>query len=141
MLNRAQPAALLVVLGVCALVAAGVALLMHLGNESAPLRVQPPAPQHSAVSVQPLDQSAEERAYEAIRKVPLAPEVKERAETTSPEIPSPTPSRLDPPTRADKAKQQEHLPPTTLALNCERLRKAYPPEELKKIPGFKEKCT
>jgi len=32
------------------------------------------------------------------------------------------------------------LPPTTVALNCTRLKRAYTPAELAKIPAYKEKC-
>ncbi len=41
---------------------------------------------------------------------------------------------------ARPAEEQATLPSTTVALNCQRLRKAYSATELAKMAGYQEKC-
>jgi hypothetical protein len=123
------------------LLLAGVAVLVYSLGGSASLHTAPLPPPVVEASVQPLDQTAEEKAYEAIRKVPRAPETAESPSDAEQGKSAATQRRTH---LADGSKHRVDealLPPTTLALNCERLRKAYSHEELDKIPGFKEKCT
>ena len=130
---------LIVTVSVCVLLLSGIAILLYLSQDVV-RDSEPSTPTTSAAAVQALDQSAEERAYEAIRNVQLPPETAERIENTDGDAAEPTPARLPPPHRKGQETKHGSLPPTTLALNCERLRRAYSAEELKKIPGFQEKC-
>lgn len=126
-------------LSICGVLLTGIAILLYL-NGNVPLSPERPAPQHSSVPVQALDQSAEERAYEAIRNVQVSPEADTRTENADQNAGRPTPSRVPLAKRENQDAKHGYLPPTTLALNCERLRKAYSGDELEKIPGFQEKC-
>lgn len=141
MTDRAQPSLLILIVSVFGLLLVGAALLFFLNRDmpKAPATASPPP--SSAAPVQPLDQSAEERAYEAIRKVRVTPEATESTEKASPSAATSTPLPLAPPRRANSETRHETLPATTVALNCERLRKAYSEDELRKIPGFREKCA
>lgn len=130
---------LIVVACLGGLVLVGAAILLYM-NESAALKPQPAAPVHSAAPVQALDQSAEERAYEAMRKVPLPAETADQPVIVAGKETRSEPRHLYSGDRVNREARSGYLPPTTLALNCERLRKAYSSEELKRIPGFLEKC-
>lgn len=140
MTDRAQPSVLILIVSICGLLLAGAALLLFL-NRDVPMATEPSAPPPSAAPVQPLDQSAEERAYEAIRKVRVVPESTGDSDKAELGMEKPAPSPLQSAKRGSQEAKRESLPPTTLALNCERLRKAYSDDELRKIPGFKEKCA
>lgn len=131
---------LIMIVSICGLLLSGIAILLYLSGDV--LRdSEPSTPTTSAAAVQALDQTAEERAYEAMRNVQLPPETPERSENTDGDAAEPTPARLQPPRRKGQETKHGSLPPTTLALNCERLRRAYSADELKKIPGFQEKCN
>ncbi|HKT85806.1 MAG TPA: hypothetical protein VJQ77_06955 [Novosphingobium sp.] len=140
MTDRAQPSLLVLIESIFGLLLAGAALLFFL-NRDMPKAPEAAPPPSSAAPVQPLDQTAEDRAYEAMRKVHVAPEASEVPEKAERNTAAPVPLPLRPAKRSNREPGREALPATTLALNCERLRKAYSDEELKKIPGFKEKCT
>ena len=140
MAKRAQQTALVAAAGIC-LVLAGAATLFYISSLPAADAGDASEPPAAEATVQALDQSAEERAYEAMRKIPVVAEtagdgVDEEAPGRTAGAPSQPRLTKDLRRSADKG----HLPPTTLALNCERLRKAYSNDELQKIPGFKEKC-
>lgn len=130
---------LIVVACIGGLVLIGAAILLYM-NESAALKSEPSAPVHSAAPVQALDQSAEERAYEAMRKVPLPAETADQPVTVGRKEARSEQPHLHSGDRVNREAKNGYLPPTTLALNCERLKKAYSSEELKRIPGFLEKC-
>lgn len=139
MAKPAQSSVLIMIAIICGLLLTGIAILLYLGRDVV-LDNEPLAPMTSAAPVQALDQSAEERAYEAMRTVQLPRETAERTEETDGKAAEPTPPRLQAPGRRAQEAKHGSLPPTTLALNCERLRRAYSAEELKKVPGFQEKC-
>lgn len=140
MADRAQPSVLILIVGILGLLMAGAGLLLFL-NRDMPSPPEASPPPSSAAPVQPLDQTAEERAYEAIRKVRVTPEATESSPKAEQSPAAPTPLPLRPAKRNNHEVRREDLPATTLALNCERLRKAYSADELRKIPGFQEKCA
>lgn len=137
MARLAQSSLLIVIVSICLVLSAGVAILLYLNGNS------PPPPQASTTAsepVQTLDQTAEERAYEAIRSVQTPTESSETDKVDARDETKAGITRRQSPDSAGQGAQQGALPPTTLALNCERLRKAYRSDELEEIPGFKEKC-
>lgn len=139
MAKRAHQTVLIVAIGVFVLLLGAAAGLLFSMDDPAPTSVDSSASPIVEATVQPLDQTAEERAYEAIRKVPLAPEAAQRAADADQKDPG-SAQRVQLADRQNHEADEGHLPPTTIALNCERLRKAYSHEELDEIPGFKEKC-
>lgn len=130
---------LIVVACIGGLVLIGAAILFYM-DQSAALNPKPPVQVHSAAPVQALDQSAEERAYEAMRKVPPPAETAERPAISEGKATGSQRTSLQPADHPKREARNGYLPPTTLALNCERLRKAYSGDELKRIPGYQEKC-
>ncbi|GGC05487.1 hypothetical protein GCM10011494_25090 [Novosphingobium endophyticum] len=139
MAKRAHQTVLIVAMGVFVLLLGGAAALLFSMEGPAPASIDSSAPAIVEATVQPLDQTAEERAYEAIRKVPLAPETAQRPADTDQKTPE-SAQRVQLADRQNHKADEGLLPPTTIALNCERLRKAYAHEELDEIPGFREKC-
>lgn len=139
MADRAQPSVLILIVSIFGLLLAGAGMLFFLNRDMPRPPEAAPLPS-SAAPVQPLDQSAEERAYEAIRKVRVAPEASETPEKAEENLAAPKALPLAPAKRGNQESMREALPATTLALNCERLRRAYSEDELRKISGFREKC-
>lgn len=140
MTDRAQPSVLILIVSIFGLLLAGAGLIFFLNRDMPRPPEASPSPSAPA-PVQPLDQSAEDRAYEAIRKVRVTPEPTGISEKTDRIPAAPEPPPLQPPKRGNHETRREALPSTTVALNCERLRKAYSADELRKIPGFREKCA
>ncbi|SFG47664.1 hypothetical protein SAMN05518801_13210 [Novosphingobium sp. CF614] len=145
MANRAQHTVLLTALGIGFVLAAAATSVYILRAPATDIGVS--AFPTADTSVQALDQSAEERAYQAIQNIQnisRGPDEEEGSSNGDSGMASQkanaSPSKQPLSNTGKQAATDGRLPATTLALNCERLRKAYSDQELGSIPGFKEKC-
>ncbi|MFD2134572.1 hypothetical protein ACFSLT_03830 [Novosphingobium resinovorum] len=74
------------------------------------------------------ERSAEERADDAVQNI-----IADHARET--EIAKAAASEA-----VKGPKQRATLPPTSVALNCQRMRQAYPKSDLAKIPAYQKRC-
>lgn len=79
-------------------------------------------------NIEAFDTAAEERAYDAIQKVIEQRDRTEAIETTA---------KVE---AANSSEAPATLPPTTRALNCTRLARAYSVDELAKMQEYQEYC-
>lgn len=113
--------------GIGIAILAGVLFLGWLWQHDRKVLQREQAKREAAAS-KALDQSAEERANDAVRGI-IAEKDRETAIAEAEKK------------EAQKAPlERATLPPTTVALNCQRLRQAYSAEKLAKMPGYAEKC-
>ncbi|CDO35696.1 exported hypothetical protein [Novosphingobium sp. KN65.2] len=115
---------------VAAGIAIGVVLIAFAASAWAILTLSSapaPVPTKTVVPLDPVEQTAEDRANQVITKI-----IEER----QPDPPKAAPK----PQVAGAARKVERLPDTTLKLNCSRLRDAYSPEELKGMKEFQQLC-
>lgn len=89
--------------------------------------------ERSLVAAQAREEAARAQAYEAvIRATMRQQEVRPAEDRTEP--------KPDKPVRKAAEARRAPLPPTATALNCQRLRAAYTPDELAAMPAFQQAC-
>lgn len=93
--------------------------------------VESELPPRTVGSLEAPDTTAEDRAYEAIREI-----VDEKAQTEV-EVVEKAPETTAP---HQQPKPSAAIPPTTLALNCKRLKEAYSASELETMTEYQEHC-
>lgn len=116
---------LFIPLGLAAALAGAALLWLHMHDTKV---VQQSDAQRTVQALPALDTAAQDRAIDAVANITAA-NAREAAITTA-----------DATEAAKPPEDRATLPPTTLALNCARLRRAYSAAQLAKIPAYQEHC-